>query len=187
MKAPLETGTLDGRGPSPKICAHHTRESGVGMQTTLSKARTTTAVALSLLCGGQWAAGTAHADTGEGHAPQFGLSVVTIDNSGADSWLEVDRTLNMLAPLSKGTAGSDHDGGGGAVEQIVSGSSGVGLQAAPQESGEAGDDEEEGESAACGGDDPEGDADHDSQADAPRHPGSCDQAAGVHESREARR
>ncbi|MGQ4511293.1 hypothetical protein [Streptomyces sp. DW26H14] len=41
--------------------------------------------------------------------------------------------LNVLGPLSKGTAGSDHDGGGGVVEQDVSGSPGVGLQAAPRE------------------------------------------------------
>ncbi|MGK5548568.1 hypothetical protein ACSNOH_28115 [Streptomyces sp. URMC 127] len=43
----------------------------------------------------------------------FGLLVV--DNSHADSWLEVDRTANALVG-SKGTAGSDHDGGGGAID-----------------------------------------------------------------------
>jgi hypothetical protein len=151
------------------------------MRSTLSKARTTTAVALSLLCGGQLAAGTAQADGGGSRSPQSGLSVITIDNSGADSWLEVDRTLNMLAPLSKGTAGSDHDGGGGAVEQIVSGSSGVGLQAAPRERGNGADDEEGG-GAACGGDDPEGDADHDSPANSRPRLGSCDRAARAPES-----
>src|SRR5690349_3387606 len=39
--------------------------------------------------------------------PHNGL--VVIDNSSADSWLEVDRTLNTLL-MSHGTAGSDHDG-----------------------------------------------------------------------------
>jgi hypothetical protein len=149
------------------------------MGINVSRARTATAVALSVLCGGQLAAGAARAEGTERSAPLFGLSVITIDNSGADSWLEVDRTLNMLAPLSKGTAGSDHDGGGGAVEQIVSGSSGVGLQAAPTQ---APDDEEEEEdeghpeSAACGGDDPEGDADHDTAHDGRWHGDSCGRA-----------
>ncbi|WP_413806463.1 hypothetical protein [Streptomyces sp. OE57] len=44
--------------------------------------------------------------------------LVVIDNSGADSWLEVDRTLNALL-LSRGTAGSDHDGGGGAIDVLA--------------------------------------------------------------------
>ncbi|MCQ6246289.1 hypothetical protein [Streptomyces malaysiensis] len=48
--------------------------------------------------------------------PHSGL--VVIDNSGADSWLEVDRTLNTLL-LSRGTAGSDHDGGGGAIDILA--------------------------------------------------------------------
>jgi hypothetical protein len=43
---------------------------------------------------------------------------LVIDNSSADSWLEIDRTLNTLVG-SKGTAGSDHDGGGGAVEMTA--------------------------------------------------------------------
>lgn len=41
--------------------------------------------------------------------------LIVIDNSSADSWLEVDRTLNTLIG-SRGTAGSDHDGGGGAID-----------------------------------------------------------------------
>ncbi|WP_329454235.1 hypothetical protein [Streptomyces sp. NBC_01497] len=142
------------------------------MAITSSTARTTLAVALTVLCGGQLATGTARADGQETGTPTYGLSLISIDNSGADSWLEVDRTLNVLGPLSKGTAGSDHDGGGGAVEQYVSGSSTVGLQAAPQHRD---GDEEEGEqadSAACGGDDPEGDADHDTPAPR-RHSGAC--------------
>ncbi|MBM9509070.1 hypothetical protein [Actinacidiphila acididurans] len=47
------------------------------------------------------------------HGDNNGL--VVIDNSNADSWLEVDRTLNTLLD-SKGTAGSDHDGGGGDID-----------------------------------------------------------------------
>jgi len=46
------------------------------------------------------------------HGDNHGL--VIIDNSNADSWLEVDRTLNTLVG-SKGTAGSDHDGDGGDI------------------------------------------------------------------------
>ena len=50
-------------------------------------------------------------------APSHGSNhgVLIIDNSNADSWLEVDRTLNTLIQ-SEGTAGSDHDGDGGDVE-----------------------------------------------------------------------
>lgn len=48
-----------------------------------------------------------------------GLSLVLVDNSGADSWLEVDRTGN--SSRGSGSAGSDHDGhavgGGQVVEQ----------------------------------------------------------------------
>ncbi|MEU0808021.1 hypothetical protein [Streptomyces sp. NPDC005970] len=56
-------------------------------------------------------------DEPEAPAPVSGPhnGLVVIDNSSADSWLEVDRTLNTLL-MSHGTAGSDHDGGGGAVE-----------------------------------------------------------------------
>lgn len=43
------------------------------------------------------------------HGSNHGLLI--IDNSNADSWLEVDRTLNTLLD-SQGTAGSDHDGDG---------------------------------------------------------------------------
>ncbi len=46
------------------------------------------------------------------HGANNGLLI--IDNSNADSWLEVDRTLNTLIS-SQGTAGSDHDGDGGDV------------------------------------------------------------------------
>lgn len=54
--------------------------------------------------------------------PHNGL--VVIDNSSADSWLEVDRTLNTLL-LSRGTAGSDHDGGGGAIDVVTGGLTGT--------------------------------------------------------------
>ncbi|MCX4395987.1 hypothetical protein OG887_17535 [Streptomyces sp. NBC_00053] len=137
---------------------------------TSSKARAVLVVALGALCQGQLAAGAAWADAPDGGMEtHHGPSLVTIDNSNADSWLEVDRTLNVLGPFSKGTAGSDHDGGGGAIDQNVSASQGVGVQAAPDES-EGEDEEEEGgaaprsapapESAATGGDDDEGDADN---------------------------
>ncbi|MFI0816450.1 hypothetical protein ACH4TX_19845 [Streptomyces sp. NPDC021098] len=42
--------------------------------------------------------------------PKIGL--VVIDNSFADSWLEIDRALDTLL-LSAGTAGSDHESGSG--------------------------------------------------------------------------
>ncbi|MFJ8856010.1 hypothetical protein [Streptomyces sp. NPDC102437] len=137
---------------------------------TSSKARAVLVIALGALCQGQLAAGAARADAPDGGMEtHHGPSLVTIDNSNADSWLEVDRTLNVLGPLSKGTAGSDHDGGGGAIDQNVSSSQGVGVQAAPDENeNEDEGDEDEGvapgsgaapESAATGGDDYEGDAD----------------------------
>ncbi|MFI9201390.1 hypothetical protein [Streptomyces sp. NPDC053048] len=52
-------------------------------------------------------------------APLLGLLVIDIDNSHADSWLEVDRTLNTLLG-GRGTAGSDHEGGEG-IEIITRG------------------------------------------------------------------
>lgn len=51
--------------------------------------------------------GAAHAT--ERAAATASPSLLRIDNSGADSWLEVDRTLNSQV-ASEGTAGSDHDG-----------------------------------------------------------------------------
>ncbi|MFF2011691.1 hypothetical protein ACFVWY_21785 [Streptomyces sp. NPDC058195] len=134
-------------------------------------------VTLTALC--QAATGTAWADAPDGGMEtHHGPSLITIDNSNADSWLEVDRTLNVLGPFSKGTAGSDHDGGGGAIDQHVSSSQAVGVQAAPDEQADEDDEDEDAvppapvppasappesappESAATGGDDPEGDADH---------------------------
>ncbi|MFF8989132.1 hypothetical protein ACF09H_03985 [Streptomyces sp. NPDC014983] len=56
------------------------------------------------------AAALAAALLGTGAAPALAdNSLVTlVDNSHADSWLEVDRTANVQT--GKGDAGSDHDG-----------------------------------------------------------------------------
>lgn len=155
------------------------------MGLTSTRARAALVTALGVFCQGQLAAGTAWADAPDGGMEtHHGPSLITIDNSNADSWLEVDRTANVLAPLSKGTAGSDHDGGGGAIDQNVSASRGVGVQAAPDEHEDEDDDEASAtaapeavapatapeavaparESAATGGDDDEGDADHERDA-----------------------
>ncbi|MFD8392041.1 hypothetical protein ACFV2N_23310 [Streptomyces sp. NPDC059680] len=51
-------------------------------------------------------------------AAASGSLITVIDNSHADSWLEVDRTANVQT--GKGTAGSDHDGSAvDAVEALV--------------------------------------------------------------------
>ncbi|MFE4640306.1 hypothetical protein [Streptomyces sp. NPDC056730] len=82
------------------------------------------AATTSVLCG----TGTAQADDDEqersGPVAGRNVGLLVIDNSHADSWLEVDRTLNMLF-RSKGTAGSDHDGGGGAID-VQTGDNGTG-------------------------------------------------------------
>ncbi|WP_179120143.1 hypothetical protein [Streptomyces tsukubensis] len=39
----------------------------------------------------------------------FHLAILEVDNSEADSWLEIDRTGN--AQTGTGDAGSDHEGG----------------------------------------------------------------------------
>ncbi|MEU3709340.1 hypothetical protein [Streptomyces catenulae] len=127
------------------------------------------AVAVGACCGAPWATAPAAADAPAGGVETHrGLALLTIDNSHADSWLEVDRTLNVLAPLSKGTAGSDHDGGGGAIDQRVESGRGVTQKTVPHDDPRsAADGEEDGAGprqrtgAATGGDDPEGDADHD--------------------------
>ncbi|MFE6668399.1 hypothetical protein ACFVFH_33180 [Streptomyces sp. NPDC057697] len=138
-------------------------------RTIPATARAALLIALGAFCQGQLTTGAAWADAPDGGMEtHHGPSLITIDNSNADSWLEVDRTLNVLGPLSKGTAGSDHDGGGGAIDQNVSSSQAVGVQAAPDEQADENDEDEDAapapappESAATGGDDPEGDADHD--------------------------
>ncbi|MEU9203581.1 hypothetical protein [Streptomyces sp. NPDC048332] len=148
----------------------------------MPRARATLALAVGVLCAAQFTEGTAWADAPDGGMETVhGPSLITIDNSNADSWLEVDRTLNVLGPLSRGTAGSDHDGGGGAIEQNVAGPSDARLQAAPVEQG---DDEEEDErevGAAAGGDDPEGDADRDTTPGTARNAGT--DGAGPQEAR----
>ncbi|MFF9477913.1 hypothetical protein [Streptomyces sp. NPDC014733] len=134
----------------------------------LRKAGAAVAVAVGACCGAPWATAPAAADApAGGMETHHGPSLITIDNSNADSWLEVDRTLNILAPLSKGTAGSDHDGGGGAIDQRVENGQGVRQKSVPHDDPRSEDEDEaedtppRRESAATGGDDPEGDADHD--------------------------
>ncbi|MFC5143883.1 hypothetical protein [Streptomyces aureoversilis] len=77
------------------------------------------AVIAGTLLGGEAAAGArVHVEPPVPCPKGFGPSnfgVLVVDNSRADSWLEVDRTANALVG-SKGTAGSDHDGGGGAID-----------------------------------------------------------------------
>ncbi|WP_234364906.1 hypothetical protein [Streptomyces sp. RTd22] len=87
------------------------------------------AATAGVLCGGQtaWPAASASAtpaasdpcpcapdEEPEEPAPVAGphIGLVVIDNSFADSWLEIDRTLDTLL-LSAGTAGSDHESGSG--------------------------------------------------------------------------
>ncbi|MGW1914785.1 hypothetical protein ACWCQS_29680 [Streptomyces sp. NPDC002076] len=51
-------------------------------------------------------------------ADASGSLITVIDNSHADSWLEVDRTANVQT--GEGTAGSDHDGSAvDAIEALV--------------------------------------------------------------------
>ncbi|KOG52766.1 hypothetical protein ADK76_30875 [Streptomyces griseoflavus] len=57
------------------------------------------------------------------------VGLLVVDNSSADSWLEVDRTLNTLL-AGKGTAGSDHDGGGGAIDVRTRDATGPGADPA---------------------------------------------------------
>ncbi|MFI6356971.1 hypothetical protein ACIBJF_30910 [Streptomyces sp. NPDC050743] len=56
------------------------------------------------------AAAVAAAVLGAGTAPAVasGSLITVVDNSHADSWLEVDRAANVQT--GSGTAGSDHDG-----------------------------------------------------------------------------
>ncbi|MGW0578685.1 hypothetical protein ACWD25_22580 [Streptomyces sp. NPDC002920] len=65
---------------------------------THARNRAAAAVALALLAGG-----------GATPAVAAGSLITVIDNSHADSILEVDRTANVQSG-SSGTAGSDHDG-----------------------------------------------------------------------------
>ncbi|GGR73336.1 MULTISPECIES: hypothetical protein [Streptomyces] len=59
---------------------------------------------------------------GAGAAPAVASEslITVIDNSEADSWLEVDRTANLQN--GSGTAGSDHDGSAvDVVEALLAG------------------------------------------------------------------
>ncbi|MEU3524040.1 hypothetical protein AB0E62_09265 [Streptomyces sp. NPDC038707] len=59
---------------------------------------------------------------GAGAAPAVASDslITVIDNSEADSWLEVDRTANLQN--GSGTAGSDHDGSAvDVVEALLAG------------------------------------------------------------------
>lgn len=71
------------------------------------------------------------------HGDNHGLLI--IDNSNADSWLEVDRTLNTML-RSKGTAGSDHDGDGGDVDVTHAPAAGTAPQPASTPEEPEGDD-----------------------------------------------
>lgn len=84
--------------------------------------------ALLLGCTG----GAAYADDDSPPATESrGAAFSLIDNSHADSWLEVDRTLNQQ--LGSGTAGSDHDGAEVSVADSPSAATApVGAPAAPE-------------------------------------------------------
>ncbi|MGW1836808.1 hypothetical protein [Streptomyces sp. NPDC002067] len=157
----------NGRGPA--AARTHRRRNGTRTTEALRTARAALAVAVGVCCAVPYAVGTAVADAPDGGMEtHHGPSLITIDNSNADSWLEVDRTLNILAPLSKGTAGSDHDGGGGAIDQRVENGQGVKQKTVPHDDPRSEDEDEEEDTppprtrdAKAGGDDPEGDADRD--------------------------
>ncbi|MGW3207669.1 hypothetical protein [Streptomyces sp. NPDC001135] len=68
------------------------------------------------------AAAVAFAVLAAGAAPaaSSGGLITVVDNSHADSWLEVDRAANVQT--GKGTAGSDHDGSAvDAIEALTRG------------------------------------------------------------------
>ncbi|MER7578720.1 hypothetical protein [Kitasatospora sp. NPDC097691] len=82
------------RGPAPPSTAAVLRAGALGV-----------AGACALL-----AAGAAPAAAG-------GSLISVVDNSNADSWLEVDRTANLQN--GSGSAGSDHDGAGSLVGGLL--------------------------------------------------------------------
>jgi hypothetical protein len=59
---------------------------------------------------------------GAGPASASGGLVTVVDNSHADSWLEVDRAANLQT--GSGTAGSDHDGSAVDVVEAIVGAAG---------------------------------------------------------------
>ncbi|MEV7184442.1 hypothetical protein [Kitasatospora sp. NPDC093102] len=82
------------RGPAPSSPAAALRATALGL-----------AGACALLAG---AASPAAAGGG---------LITVVDNSNADSWLEVDRTANLQN--GSGSAGSDHDGAGSLVGGLL--------------------------------------------------------------------
>ncbi|MFE4829715.1 hypothetical protein [Streptomyces sp. NPDC056672] len=118
---------------------HRQRKAG-SLVRGASTAGAVVAAAASVLCaGGTATAGPAvtpveaQDDEDEARPEPTGnrsVGLIVIDNSSADSWLEIDRTLNTLL-LAKGTAGSDHDGGGGAIDVQAGDGSGAGSAPAP--------------------------------------------------------
>lgn len=56
---------------------------------------------------------------GAAPAAAGGSLITVIDNSNADSWLEVDRTANLQH--GSGSAGSDHDGAGSPLGSLAGG------------------------------------------------------------------
>ncbi|MQY13040.1 hypothetical protein SRB5_31800 [Streptomyces sp. RB5] len=72
---------------------------------------TGTAVAVAVLLGTNLTQAVADTDHDEHRAGSpAGITLFSVDNSNADSWLEVDRTANAML-FGHGTAGSDHEGG----------------------------------------------------------------------------
>ncbi|MER7773366.1 hypothetical protein [Kitasatospora sp. NPDC096140] len=65
-----------------------------------------------------------------GAVPAAADSLITVvDNSHADSWLEVDRTANLQN--GSGSAGSDHDGAGSLVGGLLGPGSAAGRALRP--------------------------------------------------------
>lgn len=59
--------------------------------------------------------------------------VTVVDNSNADSWLEIDRTANLQN--GSGSAGSDHDGAGSLVGGLLGPGSSSGHSVRPSAEG----------------------------------------------------
>ncbi|MET8545542.1 hypothetical protein ABZW03_33640 [Kitasatospora sp. NPDC004799] len=55
--------------------------------------------------------------------------ITVVDNSNADSWLEIDRTANLQN--GSGSAGSDHDGAGSLVGGLLGPASSSGPSLGP--------------------------------------------------------
>ncbi|MEU3568352.1 hypothetical protein AB0E96_08050 [Kitasatospora sp. NPDC036755] len=62
-----------------------------------------------------------------------GSLITVVDNSHADSWLEVDRTANLQN--GSGSAGSDHDGAGSLVGGLLGPGSSSGPSLRPATGG----------------------------------------------------